>query len=77
MSGAILYRTGGPISWKAMLQDQTSLSLCEAKIYATSEGAKITAGVRNLADGFDIAGTPLFDNSQPTIVYNDNAAAFI
>ena len=67
MSSAILYRMGGPISWKSMRQDQTSLSSCEAKIYATSESAKITVGVCNLADGFDIARTPLFDNSQPTI----------
>ena len=77
MSGAILYRMGGPVSWKAIRQDQTALSSCEAEIFATSEGAKITVGVRNLADGFDMAGNPVCDNLAPTLVYNDNAAAVI
>ena len=58
MSGAILYRMGGPILWKAIHQEQTFLSSSEAKIFATSKGAKLTVAVYNLADGFDIDGTP-------------------
>ena len=42
MSDAILYRMGGPIAWKAIHQKHASLSSCEDKIYATSEGGKIT-----------------------------------
>ena len=53
----------------------TSLSSCEAKIRATSEGGKITVAVSNLTDGFDVAGAPLTDNSEPTLIYNDNKAA--
>ena len=31
--------------------------------------------VRNLADGFGMAGAPLTNNSEPTLVYNDNETA--
>ena len=75
MSGALVIRMGGPLAWKAIRQDKTSLSSCEAEIRATNEGCKLTMAARNLAEGFTSAGTPLPDNSSATIVYNDNEAA--
>jgi hypothetical protein len=38
MIGAIVMRSGGPISWKADRQDRTPLSSCEAEIRATNTG---------------------------------------
>ncbi len=42
MSGAIIMRSGGPISWKAKQQERTSLSLCKAEIQATNTGSRLT-----------------------------------
>jgi hypothetical protein len=42
MSGAIVMRSNGPISWKAEQQERTSLSLCEAEIQATNTGLRLT-----------------------------------
>ena len=75
MSDDIFYRMGGHILWKAIHQEQTSLSSCEAKILATNKGGKITVAVRNLSNGFTLVGTPIPDNLEATLVYNDNEAA--
>ena len=72
MSGAIVFRAGGPIAWKSVRQERTSLSSCEAEIRATNEGAKLTIALRNLADGFADCGVTLPDAKVPTVVYNDN-----
>ena len=75
MSGAIIFRSGGPISWKSVRQDKTSLSSCEAEIRATNEASKLTVGLRNLARGMTHLGRyPISDADSPTDVYNDNEA---
>ena len=48
MSGAIIFRSGGPITWKTDRQDCTSLGLCNAKIRATNMGFCLTINLRNM-----------------------------
>ena len=72
MSGAIVFRMGGPIAWKSVRQDKTSLSSCEAEIRATNEGGKLTVATRNLAVDFVSTGYNISDTSDSTDVYNDN-----
>ncbi len=67
-------RMGGLLAWKAVQQDQTLLSSCEAKIFATHEGSKLTRNIRNLASDFKSITLALSDSSSPTLVYNDNEA---
>jgi hypothetical protein len=52
MSGAILFRSGGPITWKADHQNRTSLSSCKAEIRATNMGSQLTVNTRNLSSTF-------------------------
>jgi hypothetical protein len=75
MSGAIIFRLNGPISWKTERQARTSLSSCEAEISATNMGSKLTIAARNFTRGFDACGVPVpSDISRPTNVFNDNSA---
>ena len=39
LSRFLICRSGGPIAWKPIVQNQTALSSCEAKIMATNECA--------------------------------------
>jgi hypothetical protein len=50
MSGAVIFRMGGPLAWKGDFQDKTSMSSCEAEICSANECSKLTVGVRNLAE---------------------------
>ncbi len=45
MSGAIIFRSGGPITWKEDCQDCIALSSCEAEIWATNIGSCLTVNV--------------------------------
>jgi hypothetical protein len=72
MSGAMIFRMGGPLSWKAVRQEKTSLSSCEAEIRATNEGSKLMVATRNFATAFASSGITLSDFAGPTKVYNDN-----
>ena len=72
MSGAIVFRCGGPIAWKVDRQDQTSLSSCEAEIRATNTGSVETMGLRNLIESMIANGYELNDLDEPTEVFNDN-----
>ena len=72
LSGLIVFRCGGPVSWKAIRQDQTALSSCEAEIMATNEAAKRAVDLRNLAEGMLDIGYVLSDLDEATVVYNDN-----
>jgi len=74
MSGVIIFRSGGPIAWKSVRQDKTSLSSCEAEIRATNEASKLTVDLRNLAQGMESLGYPISDAHSPTDLYNDNEA---
>jgi hypothetical protein len=64
MSGAIIFRMGGPITWTCVHQ--------ERKIRATCKGSKLTMAIRNLAVNLRYAGIPVVDTSEPTTVYNDS-----
>lgn len=74
MSGAIIFRSGGPIAWKSVRQEKTSLSSCEAEIRATNEASKLTVAIRNVASGLADVGYPIDDASAPTTMFNDNEA---
>ena len=51
MSGAVVLRMSGPTSWKAVRQDETSLSTCEAEIKATNAASTLTVATRNFSKG--------------------------
>ena len=74
MSGAIIFRSGGPIIWKTDRQERTSLSSCEAEIRATNMGSRLTVNVRNMILHLASLGYPITDAEQPSLLYNDNEA---
>ena len=69
LSGILIVRSGGPIAWKSIPQEQTALSSCEAEIIATNECTKAVEAIKHLA--LDLG---MLDGSRCTQVYNDNAA---
>ena len=69
LSGVLICRSGGPISWKALRQDHTALSSCEAEIIATNECVKDVDSVKLRA--VDLG---MLDGASTTTIYNDNAA---
>ncbi len=73
MSGAILFRSGGPLTWKADRQDCTALSLCEAEI-RMNMGSCLTITIRNMISHLANCGFPINDTSSATPVNNDNDA---
>ena len=78
MSGAIIFRMNGPLSWKTERQPRTSLSSCEAEINATNMGSKLTVAARNFTRGFEACGVPApSDIARPTKVFNDNSACVL
>ena len=77
MSGAVVFRMGGPLSWTAPRQQRTSLSSCEAEVRATNEGTKLTMALRHFASSYDASGTPLPELAEPAMIYNDNEACVI
>jgi hypothetical protein len=74
MSGAILFHSGGPITWKADRQDRRALSSCEAEIRATNMGSCLTINICNMISHIANCGFPINDTSSATPVYNDNDA---
>ena len=77
MSGAVVFRMGGPLSWTAPQQPRTSLSSCEAEILATNEGTKLTMGLRNFDSSYDASSTSLPDLAEPITIYNDNESCVL
>ena len=69
LSGYVICRSGGPIAWKSIRQEQTAQSSCEAEILATNECVKELLDVRNRAADMDMP-----DGVATTPVYNDNQA---
>ena len=61
---------GGPIAWKLIRQEQTTLNSCEAEILATNECAKDLDSIKLRA--YDLGAIP---DDSCTTVYNDNQAA--
>ena len=67
MSGYLIMRCGGPIAWKAVRQERTSRSTCEAEIRATDEAVKEILSLRNRCSDMSLP-----DADAPTCLYNDN-----
>jgi len=74
MSIAIVIGSGGPIAWKADCQERTALSSCDAEIWATNMGSRLTVNTRNMISGLSDLGYPIHDCEFPTHLYNDNDA---
>jgi hypothetical protein len=74
MSGAILFHSGSPLTWKADRQEHTSLSLCKAEIWATNMGSCLTINTRNMISHLSACGYPINNASSPTPIYNNNEA---
>jgi hypothetical protein len=74
MSGGVVFRQGGPLSWTATRQDRTALSSGEAEIRATNVASKSVVGMRHLAEGVRLSGYDITDTLTPSPLYNDNAA---
>ena len=74
MSGAIIFRSGGPIIWKTDRQDRTSLSSCDAEIRAMAMCSRLTINTRNLIIHLKSLGYPINDTDVATPLYNDNEA---
>ena len=55
-------------------QDQTALSLGEAKICATNETSKSVVGMRHLAGSIRSSGYDILDTLAPSSLYNDNVS---
>jgi hypothetical protein len=74
MSGAVVMRSGGLITWKAERQERTSLSSCEAEIRATNMGSRLTVNTRHMISSLSDLGYPIADCQSSTPLYNDNDA---
>jgi len=74
MSGAIIFRSGGPITWKTERQERTSLSSCDAEIRAAAMGSRLTINTRNLILHLKSLSYPIDDTDVATHLYNDNDA---
>ena len=61
MSGTIIFQSGGPITWKTVRQEGTSLSLGDTKIRATAMGSCLTINARNLILHLKSLGYPIND----------------
>ena len=70
MSGYLVMRCGGPISWKAVRQEKCSRSTCEAEIRATDELVKEVLSIRHRCSDMQLA-----DAVKPTPLFNDNQGA--
>lgn len=70
MSGFLICRTGEPLAWKAIRQDQTALSSSAAEIIATNACTTELDSIINRAQDLDMA-----DAYKCITIYNDNQAA--
>ena len=70
LSSFLIYRSGGPIVWKPIHQNQTDLSSCEAEITATNESATELQSIKHLAKEIGVS-----EAYSRTKIYNDNKAA--
>jgi hypothetical protein len=74
MSSAIIFRSGGQLTWKTDRQDHTALRLCKAEISAMNMGSCLTINIRNMISHLANCGFPINDTSLATLIYNDNNA---
>lgn len=69
LSGYLVCKSGGPISWKAERQNRTALSSCVAEIIATNECVKEVESIKNRDIDLGTSHT-----TEPIPIYNDNKA---
>ena len=50
LSGYVVFRCGGPVSWGAVRQERTALSSCEAEWHAGARGISEALGVTSLLE---------------------------
>jgi hypothetical protein len=67
ISGYVICRTGGPISWKSIRQNRTALSSCEAEIVATNECVTKLEHIIHRAQDLQMD-----DANDRITIYNDN-----
>jgi hypothetical protein len=72
MSGAIIFCSGGPLTWKAVRQDCIALSSCKAKIQGTIMGSCLMINTRNMISDQSNGGYPINNAAFPTPLYNNN-----
>jgi hypothetical protein len=70
ISGFVICRSGGPISWKSIRQNRTSLSSCEAEIIATSE---CMTELNTSDTGPPISEFPMFKTPSPSTTTTQHA----
>ena len=70
MTDAVIFCSGGPITWKSVCQERNSFSSREADIHATIEASRLTVVLCNLAAGMPVNGYPLYDTNLSADVLN-------
>jgi hypothetical protein len=74
MTGGIIFWTGGPVGWLGERQDRTSLSSCEAEIWATNATSKKVVDFCNVCQSMVESGHAIANVTFPTLLFNDNDA---
>ena len=70
LSGFLICRSGGPIAWKSIRQNQTALISCKAEIMATNECATELQSLKHRANDIGIP-----EAYYCTKIYNYNKSA--
>ena len=71
LSGFLICRSGGPISWKSTRKNQKALSSRESEIMATNKCARELQSLKHCAKNIGI-----LEAYSRTKIYNNNKAAF-
>jgi hypothetical protein len=74
MNGGSIFKNGSPIRWLCKHQEHTSLSSCEAEIWATNATLMKVVDFCNLSHSVFESGHTIDCLSSPTVMYNDNDA---
>ncbi len=74
MNGGIVFKNSGPIGWLGKCQEHTSLSSCDAEIWATNATSKKVGDFCNLSCSVSDSGHTIDGLSSPTVFYNNNDA---
>jgi hypothetical protein len=74
MNGGIIFKNRDPIRWLGKHQEHTSLSSCEAEIWATNTTLKKVVDFRNLSRSVSKSSHTTDGLFSPAVLYNDNDA---
>jgi hypothetical protein len=74
MNGGIIFKNSGPIGWLGKRQERTSLSSCEAEVWAPNAMSKKVKDFRNLSCSVSESGHTIVGLSSPIVLYNGNDA---